>query len=94
MNSTLGPSPGPPSFKKRWPFPCGGLPFKVLAKLLFEPGRGRDDGRHLMRLIVLACIHHVDPRVNDTRVKHAVGAVALARLHGVTIGFLKMNRLC
>jgi hypothetical protein len=70
------------------------LIIKVPAKLWFEPGRGRDDGRHPMRLIVLACIHHVDPRVNDTRVKHAVGAVALARSHGVTIGFLKMNRLC
>jgi hypothetical protein len=54
------------------------LIIKVPAELLSEPGRGRDDGRHPMRLIVLPCIHMVDPRVNDTRVTHAVGAVALA----------------
>jgi hypothetical protein len=35
--------------------------------------------RHPMRPIVFACIQNIDPRVNDTRGKYAVGAVAFAR---------------
>jgi hypothetical protein len=63
-------------------FPAVGyhlLIIQIPVKLLFEPGSGRVNGRHPIQLIVFACVHYPDPRVNNTRVKHAAGAVAVAR---------------